>query len=73
MKISFKLMSWDLFVCKYPLYSSYFKFKFLNLNRFLLRTNVDMEKQLMTVLSPQPRPLSRTRLLLSEIQFVDSH
>ena len=32
-----------------------------------------MERQAMTVLSPEPRPLTRTRLLLSEIQFMDSH
>lgn len=32
-----------------------------------------MERQMMTVLSPQPRPLPRTRLLLSEIQYMDSH
>ena len=32
-----------------------------------------MKKQTMTVLSPQPRPLPRIRLLLSEIQFIDSH
>jgi hypothetical protein len=27
----------------------------------------------MTVLSPQPRPLPKTLLLLSDIQFMDSH
>ena len=37
------------------------------------RTNVDMERQSMTVLSPQPRPLPKTLLLLSDIQFMDSH
>jgi len=37
------------------------------------RTYVDMERQSMTVLSPQPRPLPKTLLLLSDIQFMDSH
>ena len=32
-----------------------------------------MERQMMTVLSPQPRPLPRTKLLISEIQYMDSH
>jgi len=30
-----------------------------------------MEKQTLTVLSPQPRPLPRTFLLASDVQFVD--
>ncbi|XP_046387891.1 protein CLP1 homolog [Ischnura elegans] len=44
-----------------------------NVAGFVCVTNVDMERQLMTVLSPQPRPLPKTLLLLSDIQFMDSH
>lgn len=39
----------------------------------IYRTNVDVERQTFTVLSPQPRPLPNTVLLLSDIQFMDSH
>ena len=35
------------------------------------RTNVDMNKDLMTVLSPAPKPLPRNILLLSEVTFMD--
>ncbi|KAK0182530.1 hypothetical protein PV327_000662 [Microctonus hyperodae] len=38
-----------------------------------LLTNVDVDRQTITVLSPQPRPLPNTVLLLSDIQFMDSH
>ncbi|CAG2056979.1 unnamed protein product [Timema podura] len=44
-----------------------------NVAGFICVTNVDMERQCMTVLSPQLRPLPKTLLLLSEIQFMDSH
>ncbi|KAJ4439451.1 protein CLP1 homolog [Periplaneta americana] len=44
-----------------------------NVAGFVCVTNVDMERQSMTVLSPQPRPLPKTLLLLSDIQFMDSH
>ncbi|XP_067010563.1 protein CLP1 homolog [Anabrus simplex] len=40
---------------------------------FVCVTNVDMERQTITVLSPQPRPLPKTLLLVSDIQFMDSH
>lgn len=36
------------------------------------RTKVDVERQLLTVLSPQPKPLPNTCLILSDIQFVDN-
>ncbi|KAJ8881351.1 hypothetical protein PR048_017832 [Dryococelus australis] len=44
-----------------------------NVAGFICVTNVDMERQCMTVLSPQLRPLPKTLLLLSEVQFMDSH
>lgn len=40
---------------------------------YTCRTNVDVERLTFTVLSPQPRPLPNTVLLLSDIQFMDSH
>jgi len=44
-----------------------------NVTGFICVSAVDMERQSMTVLSPQPRPLPRNRLLLSEIQYMDSN
>ncbi|KAJ9598459.1 hypothetical protein L9F63_010855, partial [Diploptera punctata] len=44
-----------------------------NVAGFVCVTNIDMERQIMTVLSPQPRPLPKTLLILSDIQFMDSH
>ncbi|EFX62983.1 hypothetical protein DAPPUDRAFT_119643 [Daphnia pulex] len=44
-----------------------------NVTGFICVNNVDLERQMLTVLSPQPRPLPRTRLLLSDIQYMDSH
>lgn len=45
-----------------------------NLLGFVCVTNVDSERQLVTLLSPQQRPLPQNSiLLLSEIQFMDSH
>lgn len=44
-----------------------------NVAGFICVTNIDMDRQVMTVLSPQPRPLPQTLLLLSEIQFMDAH
>lgn len=35
------------------------------------RTGVDMEKSVLTVLSPAPRPLPKTILLVMDIQFMD--
>ncbi|KAI4488123.1 PREDICTED: protein CLP1 homolog [Polistes canadensis] len=44
-----------------------------NVAGFVCVTNVDVDRQTFTVLSPQPRPLPNTVLLFSEIQFMDSH
>ncbi|KOX67341.1 Protein CLP1 like protein [Melipona quadrifasciata] len=44
-----------------------------NVAGFVCVTNVDVDRQTFTVLSPQPRPLPNTVLLLSDIQFMDSH
>ncbi|KAE8743038.1 hypothetical protein FOCC_FOCC011361 [Frankliniella occidentalis] len=43
-----------------------------NVAGFICVTKVDSERQMLTVLSPQPRPLPQTLLLLSEIQYMDS-
>lgn len=42
-----------------------------NLAGFVCVTDVDMDRQTITVLSPQPRPLPNTVMLLSELQFMD--
>jgi len=43
-----------------------------NIYGFVAITNVDTERQVVTVLSPQPRPLPKNSiLLLSEVEFVD--
>lgn len=47
-----------------------FSFVFIS---FKYSTNVDVERQIITVLSPQPRPLPNTVFLLSEVQFMDTH
>jgi polyribonucleotide 5'-hydroxyl-kinase len=44
-----------------------------NVAGFICVTAVDIDRQLLTVLSPQPRPLPKTVLLVSEVQFMDSH
>ncbi|XP_058464226.1 protein CLP1 homolog [Malaya genurostris] len=44
-----------------------------NVAGFICVTNVNMEKEVLTVLSPQPRPLPQTILLVSDLQFMDSH
>lgn len=44
-----------------------------NVIGFICVESVDVDRQTMTVLSPQPRPLPNTILLLSEIQFLDNH
>ncbi|CAG0889102.1 unnamed protein product [Darwinula stevensoni] len=44
-----------------------------NVAGFVCVTNVDTERQTLTLLSPQPRPLPQTIVLLSEIQFMDNH
>jgi len=43
-----------------------------NVAGFVVVTDVKMEEQKMMVLSPQPRPLPDTLLLLSDVQYVDS-
>lgn len=40
---------------------------------FVCVSNVDTERQTITLLSPQPKPLPNTILVLSELQFMDSH
>merc|ERR1719422_1525574 len=42
-----------------------------NVAGFVVVTEVKMEEQKMVVLSPQPRPLPDTLLLLSDVQYVD--
>lgn len=45
-----------------------------NIFGFVCVTNVDTERQVITLLAPQQRPLpSNSILLLSDIQFMDSH
>jgi len=44
-----------------------------NVAGFIVVTDVKTDEQKLTVLSPQPRPLPDTLLLLSEIQYVDSN
>ena len=39
---------------------------------FICVTDINVKEQKLTVLSPQPKPLPKTLLLLSEVQFVDS-
>ena len=39
---------------------------------FICFTEVNIKENKVTVLSPQPKPLPKTMLLLSEVQFVDS-
>ena len=43
-----------------------------NVAGFVLVTDVSAEQQKITILSPQPKPLPDTLLLLSDIQFVDT-
>lgn len=43
-----------------------------NVAGFIVVTEVNMEEQKLTVLSPQPRPLPDKLLLLSEVTYVDS-
>lgn len=43
-----------------------------NIAGFICITDVNMDEQKVTILSPQPRPLPDTLLLLSDIQYVDS-
>ncbi|CAH1238295.1 polyribonucleotide 5'-hydroxyl-kinase Clp1-like [Branchiostoma lanceolatum] len=42
-----------------------------NIAGFICVTNVDMERQVMTVLSPAPRPLPKRYMLLTDIRFMD--
>lgn len=43
-----------------------------NVAGFICVTKVDLERQMLTVLSPQPRPLPALILMLSEIQYMDA-
>ncbi len=43
-----------------------------NVAGFVVVTDINTDEQRLTLLSPQPRPLPETLLLVSEIQFVDS-
>jgi polyribonucleotide 5'-hydroxyl-kinase len=43
-----------------------------NVAGYVCVTDVDIEKGRMTVLSPQPGPLPKTLLLLSDITFMDA-
>ena len=43
-----------------------------NVAGFVLVTDVNLEQQKITVLSPQPKPLPDTLFILSDIQFVDT-
>lgn len=36
-------------------------------------SNVDTDRQTITLLSPQPKPLPNNILVLSDLQFMDSH
>lgn len=40
---------------------------------FVCVTNIDVDRQLLTFLAPQPKPLPNNLLVLSELQFMDSH
>ncbi|KAK9885900.1 hypothetical protein WA026_013774 [Henosepilachna vigintioctopunctata] len=40
---------------------------------FVCVTNVDIDRQLITLLSPQPKPLPNNILIMSDLQFMDSH
>ncbi|XP_066262682.1 protein CLP1 homolog [Euwallacea similis] len=40
---------------------------------FVCVSNVDVERQIITLLSPQPKPLPNNILVLSDVQFMDSH
>lgn len=44
-----------------------------NVVGFICVTQVDVDRQTITILSPQPRPLPNNICLLSDIQFMDSH
>jgi len=44
-----------------------------NVAGYVCVTEVDIEKGKMTILSPQPGPLPKTLLILSDIIFMDSH
>lgn len=57
-----------LFACMYDILKYFFIVNF-----FYSSTNVDIERQTITLLSPQPKPLPNSVLILSELQFMDSH
>ena len=56
----------DVVVCLLPSDPTY-----LQMLWFACRTGVDMEKSVLTILSPAPRPLPKSILLVMDIQFMD--
>ncbi|GIY82399.1 protein CLP1 homolog [Caerostris darwini] len=44
-----------------------------NVVGFVCVTNINAERQSVTMLSPQPRPLPKTIFLIGDVQFMDSH
>ncbi|KFM66836.1 Polyribonucleotide 5'-hydroxyl-kinase Clp1, partial [Stegodyphus mimosarum] len=44
-----------------------------NIAGFICVTKVNVERQVITVLAPQPRPLPKTVLLIGDVQFMDAH
>ncbi|CAI6373288.1 unnamed protein product [Macrosiphum euphorbiae] len=40
---------------------------------FVCVTNVDTSQQMLTLLSPQPKPLPETIYLMSDVQFIDNN
>ncbi|CAG0916574.1 unnamed protein product [Notodromas monacha] len=44
-----------------------------NIRGFIYVTNVDVERQTVTILSPQPRPLPDGVLLWSDVRFIDAN
>ncbi|VEN41471.1 unnamed protein product [Callosobruchus maculatus] len=40
---------------------------------FVCVTNLDTERQMITLLSPQPKPLPNNILVMSDLQFMDTH
>lgn len=72
MKLS-PAMRRDSFVCKFDALNFNSKGIFNHGVNSFFRTDVDTDRQTCTILSPEQRPLPNTLLLLSEIQFMDSH
>jgi polyribonucleotide 5'-hydroxyl-kinase len=43
-----------------------------NVAGFIVVTNVNVKDQKISVLSPQPKPLPPTLLIMSDVQYIDS-